>query len=617
MYKSFYNLQREPFRLTPDPQFFFASATHSRGLAYLQYAFQQREGFVVITGSPGTGKTELMLNLVRQLPRDKVTLAKIVSSQLNADDLLGLIAASLLPSPQATGKGMLLKRLEDFIVGQARIGRPVLLLIDEAHNLPLTSLIELGMLSNFQIDEKPALQCFLLGQPLLEQKLEHPKLDHLKQRVIVSTQLETFTRQETQDYIEHRLRVANWHGDPHFSERAYSAIHQYSEGVPRKINALCNRVMLEACLEEKHTIDFKLVNNIIEEIQEEVVVPKAKMDLDFADMKRTPQRDPNPVQTRKPEVRAFVDAGCESRPATRADNVIEVPGFTKSLKMAGAEPTSRVDRQPPHGEQQRTPNKEPGVTPHIQAQRTSQTRTLIGNGPNNNDILDNIYTLPVAGQRNAIAGKETMENMDISWEVADKLDEPDEPVIQSFTRTQADKGDEPSIAPSGLPQHHLQDDAQDDNALHRVDPGKAAQNSNKSSIYQQTTDARPSGLLDKELLALASWYNPEPRSADSTNPEKYASEKTTPSNLATKKVIIDDGLLGEDGLPVTESNLESGEQPKKRPILDAEPGWLPLSPAGLIISILTLAILWWFIYGPGVNTTLNAFSMMADTIANW
>ena len=197
MYTSFYKLSTDPFRLTPDPRFFYASQTHNRGLSYLRYAFHQREGFVVITGAPGTGKTELMLNLISGLPREQVVLSKIVTANLHATDLLELVAASYLSPSVATGKGLLLKKLEDFFIAQIRIGKQILLLIDEAHNLSTKALIELSMLSNFQLDARPVLQCFLLGQEPLEQKLEQPELEHLKQRVIASTNRRRATTSST------------------------------------------------------------------------------------------------------------------------------------------------------------------------------------------------------------------------------------------------------------------------------------------------------------------------------------------------------------------------------------------------------------------------------------
>lgn len=282
MYESFYKLHPTPFRLTPDPHFFFESETHKRGLAYLRFAFYQREGFVAITGAPGTGKTELMLNMIEELPDEKVTLAKIVTTNLDADDLLDLVAASFQIDSEHISKGSELKRLEDFFFSQARIGKQVLLIIDEAHNLSARSLLELSMLENFQLKEKPVMQCFLLGQLPLEEKLNLPELEPLKQRVIASARLEALDQQETREYIIHRLSRSGWDNNPVIHDEAFSIIHLYTKGVPRKINSLCNRLLLHTYLEDQHEIVANTVHTVIQEVQHEAV--KESLDVDFADL---------------------------------------------------------------------------------------------------------------------------------------------------------------------------------------------------------------------------------------------------------------------------------------------------------------------------------------------
>ena len=357
MYTSFYKLNTDPFRLTPDSRFFFASNTHNRGLSYLRYAFHQHEGFVVITGAPGTGKTELMLNLISALPRHQVIVSKIVTANLHADDLLDLVAASFLPAPISPGKGLLLKKLEDFFVTQAGMGKQLLLLIDEAHNLSTKALIELSMLSNFQIDAKPVLQCFLMGQESLEQKLEQPELVHLKQRVIASTHLHHLDAQETQAYIEHRLGVAGWQGDPHFSDSAYALIHEYTSGVPRRINAACSRILLESYLEEKHSIDIDVVYKVIEELQEDSFatqnnLPQMSLTLDFSANAEAeqPGAEPTPQPVHATEQ---ASAAAADKPAVAAEtsNVIDMPalGVNKAalhsthLNLAAAWPMTDAD----------------------------------------------------------------------------------------------------------------------------------------------------------------------------------------------------------------------------------------------------------------------------------
>ena len=356
MYTSFYKLSLDPFRLTPDPQFFYASQTHNRGLSYLRYAFHQREGFVVITGAPGTGKTELMLNLISGLPREQVVLSKIVTANLHATDLLELVAASYLSPSVATGKGLLLKKLEDFFIAQIRIGKHILLLIDEAHNLSTKALIELSMLSNFQLDARPVLQCFLLGQEPLEQKLEQPELEHLKQRVIASTNLQNLDALETRDYIEHRLKVAGWQGDPLFSDSTYALIYEFTIGVPRRINTVCSRMLLESFLEEKHYIDAEMACRVIEELQEDSLtqhenVPQMSLTLDFSTNKHhTPAK--SQLAAPQPQVQPSNAASIKiDALATETSNVIEVSSFNPNAsakhsthtRLAAAWPMTDVE----------------------------------------------------------------------------------------------------------------------------------------------------------------------------------------------------------------------------------------------------------------------------------
>lgn len=282
MFESFYKLHPTPFRLTPDLHFFFESETHKRGLAYLRFAFYQREGFVAITGAPGTGKTELTLNLIEELPHNKVTLAKIVTTNLDAHSLLDLIAESFQIDIKNVSKGSELKKIENFFISQAKAGKQVLLIIDEAHHLSVKSLLELSMLANFQLNEKPVMQCFLLGQLPLEEKLNLPELEHLKQRVIASARLDSLDSQETREYIIHRLSKSGWKNNPLIRENAYFYIHHFTNGVPRKINSLCNRLLLHSFVEERHEIDADSVRRVVQEMQGEAV--KESLDLDFAEL---------------------------------------------------------------------------------------------------------------------------------------------------------------------------------------------------------------------------------------------------------------------------------------------------------------------------------------------
>ncbi len=271
MYESFYKLHAKPFHLSPDPRFFYPGCDHKRALAYLRYGLSQGEGFVVITGAPGTGKTTLAQFLLKELKGQDQVIAHLTTTQLEADDMLRMVVASFGLRYEKTDKAVLLKRLETFLFLRSQEHKRALLVIDEAQNLPARSLEELRMLSNLQAGDRGALlQIFLLGQPQFRQMLEHPDQEQLRQRVIASSHLSFLTPDECRDYIETRLKQAGWQGDPHFTEQAYAIIHEYSEGVPRRINMLCERVLLFGYLEELHEINATTLWRVTDELEQEI-----------------------------------------------------------------------------------------------------------------------------------------------------------------------------------------------------------------------------------------------------------------------------------------------------------------------------------------------------------
>ena len=273
MYVRFYNLTGPPFQLTPDHRFFFGSQTHQKALAYLTFGLLQGEGFIVITGDIGSGKTTLVGQLLSQLDTTKYVAATVVTTQLDADDTLRMVASAFGLRHDCTDKASLLREIESFLLMNQRQERRVLLLIDEAQNLPARSLEELRMLSNFQVGEKAALQIYLLGQPQFRQTLARESLEQLRQRIIASHHLGPMQQHETQAYIEHRLAHAGWKGDPQFTADAFERIFRQSGGVPRKINTLCTRLLLFGALEQRHTIDSGNVEEVIRDLLEETTPP--------------------------------------------------------------------------------------------------------------------------------------------------------------------------------------------------------------------------------------------------------------------------------------------------------------------------------------------------------
>ena len=268
MYEDFYHLQAKPFQLSPDPRFFYSSSGHRRALAYLVYGVHQGEGFIVITGEIGAGKTMLANTLAHKLASGNLVLAQVVSTQLKADDIVRMVAAAF-GVPQDNSKAILLNRVEQFLLVCHKHGKRALLIIDEAQNLPASSLEELRMLSNFISAAKPLLQTFLLGQPEFRKTLQTPEMEQLRQRVIASCHLGPMDSAETEAYILHRLQTVGWQGDPSFSKDAFAAIYRHTGGIPRRINILCDRLLLLGRLDELHAITGNEVAKVIEELPQE------------------------------------------------------------------------------------------------------------------------------------------------------------------------------------------------------------------------------------------------------------------------------------------------------------------------------------------------------------
>lgn len=274
MYEQFYGLQDKPFHLSPDPRFFFESQGHSRALAYLHYGVEQGDGFVVVTGGVGTGKTTLARMLYEELQRSKtVVAAQLVMTQCTADQLLRMIAEAFGLKQERKSKATVLKDLEAFLWKQHEAGKRTLLLLDEVQNLPMQALETLRMLSNYQAQEQPLLQSLLLGQAEFQETLQSRRAEQIRQRVIASCHLYPLrSAAETQAYVEHRLRHVGWNEDPGIEEAAYETIQSFTLGVPRRINTFCDRLFLFAYLEELHEINGETVEAVAEEISSDFPV---------------------------------------------------------------------------------------------------------------------------------------------------------------------------------------------------------------------------------------------------------------------------------------------------------------------------------------------------------
>ncbi len=269
MYESFYGLTVKPFQLNPDPSFYFASKQHRRAKAYLEYGVLRNEGFIIITGEVGAGKTTIVRSLLDGLDADKVVAGNLVTTQLDAEDTLRMVGAAFGVRTKNASKADLLMALEAFFVSQTSLGKRCLLIIDEAQNLTPRAVEELRMLSNFQFGKQSLLQSFLIGQPEFREILQNSSMQQLRQRVIAACHIGPMDIDETQGYIEHRLKCAGWSMNPMFNFDTYESIFNVSGGIPRRINSVCDRLLLLGFLENKNTFQVEDVLNISKEILEE------------------------------------------------------------------------------------------------------------------------------------------------------------------------------------------------------------------------------------------------------------------------------------------------------------------------------------------------------------
>lgn len=263
MYTDHYGFTDQPFQLTPDARFYFDSRTHKKAMAYLGYGLAQGEGFIVITGDIGAGKSTLVAHLQATIDRARLHAISIVSTQVEGDDMLRLAAQKLGIATDGVAKARLLDLVEERLAEEARRGKRTLLIVDEAQNLPHSALEELRMLSNYQAGGRALLQIFLLGQPEFRDELAHSeRLEQLRQRVIATHHLEPMEAGEIEAYILHRLRIVGWRGRPTFETGAFEALYRHTNGIPRRVNQLASRLLLYAAMEELETIGEETVEAV-------------------------------------------------------------------------------------------------------------------------------------------------------------------------------------------------------------------------------------------------------------------------------------------------------------------------------------------------------------------
>lgn len=267
MYEHHYGFSGRPFQLTPDPNFYFESITHKKAMSYLGYGLSQGEGFIVITGEVGAGKSTLVAHLMQRIDPAALTVAQIVTAALDGDEIVHVVAQAFGLAVEGQDKVSALGAIERFLQDEARAGRRCLLIVDECQNLELTALEELRMLSNFQLGSHPLLQSLLLGQPEFRRTLaHHPDLEQLRQRIIASHHLEALDTHEIELYVRHRLEQVGWNGRPGFAEGLMTGLYRQTDGIPRRVNQVMNRLLLLGAIEEHGELSLAMLDEVMAEM---------------------------------------------------------------------------------------------------------------------------------------------------------------------------------------------------------------------------------------------------------------------------------------------------------------------------------------------------------------
>jgi general secretion pathway protein A len=268
MYAAYFGLKESPFKLSPEPAYLYLSRQHRDALNYLIYGIQEKKGFVLISGEIGMGKTTVCRTLMNHLLEDSVETALIFNTAVSEMELLETIASEfgIYTGQSTASKKTYIDALNRFLLKTYVHGKYAVLLIDEAQNLTHAVLEQIRMLSNLETDGEKLLQTVLIGQPELRTMLALPALRQLNERITVRCHLSPLDQDDVTGYIDHRLRVAGGPGRIRFTQKAYDQIYHFSEGIPRRINALCDRILLIAYTKGMYVINHRLVRNAAEDI---------------------------------------------------------------------------------------------------------------------------------------------------------------------------------------------------------------------------------------------------------------------------------------------------------------------------------------------------------------
>ncbi len=271
MYLDYYGLTEPPFDITPNPRFLFYSAKHREAYNHLLYGIRERKGFVQLTGEVGAGKTTLCRAMLEQLDGNYST-ALILNPILNADELMKAVAIEFGLDVRGMDRLDTIAKINDFLLWNVEQGKDTVLIIDEAQNLTEELLEQVRLLSNLETDNRKLLQIVLMGQPELRDRLNSPNLRQLRQRITVRYHLSPLSQDEISHYIQHRLQVSGAKGTPHFTKPALWRIHHYTGGIPRLVNAVCDKALLAGFVNQREELGYRVIGAAIRELEGDIGV---------------------------------------------------------------------------------------------------------------------------------------------------------------------------------------------------------------------------------------------------------------------------------------------------------------------------------------------------------
>jgi len=274
MYHEYYGFDSDPFRLTPDTRALYLHGTYKKSLNYLRYAVQRGEGIVVITGSPGSGKTTLVEQFVSEHDGYSTVFTTIDANTLQGNDLITVYTRELEGNREPRAEADTLSYLTEVLGNLHDQRKSVVLILDEAQTLSKASLDKIHLLSNLQVDGDPLVQIFLVGHPSLRKQILSAGLEQLHQRIIASCNIEPLNKVETQGYVMHKLLSVNWDQSPSIDERVFNAIHSASQGVPRWINQICSRMLVHGVAADKSHISLQDICEVLNDLLSEDLLPR-------------------------------------------------------------------------------------------------------------------------------------------------------------------------------------------------------------------------------------------------------------------------------------------------------------------------------------------------------